>query len=43
MKIKMDMAIHSMVVQINDTWILIGSAAVRILASGFLLAQQLCK
>ena len=35
--------IRSAAVRINDTWILIGSAAVRIVARGFLLAQRLCE
>ena len=34
----MDAAIRSAAVRIKDTWILIGSAAVRIVACGFLLA-----
>ena len=39
----LDAAIRSAAVRINDTWILIGSAAVRIVARGFLLAQRLCE
>ena len=38
-----DAAIRSAAVRIKDTWILIGSAAVRIVARGFLLAQGLCE
>ena len=44
--IMMDAAIRSVAVRINDTWILTGSAAVRIVARGFLLpilAQRLCE